>query len=427
MKKTLLTGALAILLCGFATAQKFRVIVAFNGPPAFGIVPVGNPLLDHQGNLYGVTSYGGPHGCDQNGCGTIYEASPQNGGRYWAITVLYNFCSKTNCSDGAIPEGGMVADASGNLYGTTSAGGSACPLTSLGCGVVYELSPPSRVGGRWTYSVLYNFCSQMNGSTCTDGAAAIGTLAMDSIGNLYGTTTFGGTTQLSGGEGTVYTLSKGSNGWAETVLYQFCSEYNGSYCVDGAQPASGVTLGKGNVLYGTTPMGGSSDNAGLVYKLTPESGGMTQTNLYTFDTHAGYNAGAPVSLDSTGEVFTTFASGGAGGTGGILGLSLSGLPYFFYFADQANGATPRTGIVLHPSENIAYGLTSAGGIGSDAGTVYQITKTGKETVLYSFCQQADCGDGSYPSGLVVAPSGTIYGTTVHGSAANNGEVFEITP
>lgn len=428
MKKTLLHGIFTMLLCGFAAAQQYTVLYNFGGPPNDGQASVGNPIMDSSGNLYGVTSYGGSgSGCGINGCGTIYKLSP-NGAGGWTEIILYNFCGNGNCSDGAIPETGLIADASGNFYGTASGGGPACPLSSTGCGVFYELSPPQVQGGSWTYNVLHNFCLVVRGTYCRDGAAPTGPIATDSAGNFYGTTLFGGASVPQHGQGTVYQLKLSSGVWKHNVLYRFCENFNGTYCPDGEQPNSGVVIGRANSLYGNTPHGASSADNGSVFKLTPSAGGMTETNLYTFDSYKAYNAGAPVSLDARGNVYTTFTSGGTGGAGGILRVSAAGVPEFYFFDNQSNGARPYTGLVLDPELGLGYGLTSVGGTGiPPEGTLYQITQSGQETVLYSFCQQTACLDGVYPNGLSVMPSGTIYGATVYGGTSNLGVVFEFTP
>jgi hypothetical protein len=174
MKKTLLTSAIAILLCSFATAEQYKVIYNFNGPPTDGSSAVGNLISDAAGNLYGVTAFGGTSSVECgfagiNACGVAFELSPGSGGS-WIESILYNFCSSANCNDGAIPIGSLVADSVGNLYGLAASGGIPCAKNSLGCGVAYELSPPSVPGGAWTYSVIYAFCSVLNGAICSDGA-----------------------------------------------------------------------------------------------------------------------------------------------------------------------------------------------------------------------------------------------------------------
>src|ERR1700729_554227 len=140
--------------------------------------------------------------------------SSANARAQYTETVLYNFCpGGGGCSDGSGPyTGGLIADAQGNLYGTTVAGG------ANNGGIVFELSPPSSGVGSWTETVLYNFCSQ---SSCTDGATPYSGVIFDSQGNLYGTAAGGG---ASVGYGVVFELSPpaGGNGqWTYTLLYTF--------------------------------------------------------------------------------------------------------------------------------------------------------------------------------------------------------------
>jgi uncharacterized repeat protein (TIGR03803 family) len=423
MTKTLLAGALTILLCSFAAGMQYQVLYNFSGPPTDGQTAAGNPLMDSEGNLYGVTSYGGSsRGCGTNGCGTIYELSPNSQGG-WTESILYTFCaSGTNCPDGAIPESGLIADSLGNFYGTASGGGNCSPAQG-GCGVAFELSPPSLQGGNWTYSVLHAFCSLRKGKYCADGQGPIGGLASDNAGNLYGTTIFGGVGVGIFGQGTIFKLSKSANVWTERVLYKFCEGYNGSYCPDGAQPISGVTIGKPNTLFGTVTLGGSSSDQGAMYKLSAKGTGST---LFVFSNPRAYNAGAPVNLDSAGNAYTTFASGGTGGTGGIVIVNLSGAANVFYYAKAVHGAYPRTGVLVDSKIDMLYGVTARGGNG-DSGVVYSLNDYEHETVLHSFCEQPDCLDGEYPSGLSLMPSGTIYGTTVYGGANGLGVVFGLTP
>ena len=138
-----------------------------------GANPGGGLVMDAAGNLYGTTQYGGDPSCYPGfGCGTAFKLAPDG-----TETVLYNFCSQSGCTDGAEPVGGLVIDAAGTLYGTTSAGGAS------GGGVVFKLAPDG------TETVLYNFCSQ---SGCADGAEPWAGLVTDTAGNLYGTTVGGG-------------------------------------------------------------------------------------------------------------------------------------------------------------------------------------------------------------------------------------------
>src|SRR5260370_6321423 len=130
--------------------------------------------------------------------------------------VLYSF---RGGSDGAYPVGALVADKAGNLYGTTSEGGSS--NCSAGCGVVFELTPPSTQGGAWTETVLYRFTGG------SDGAAPESNLIFDAVGNLYGTTAGGGD---ASSDGTVFQLTPPSTPggtWTETVLYRFAGGSDG--------------------------------------------------------------------------------------------------------------------------------------------------------------------------------------------------------
>ena len=153
-----------------------------------GSNPGGNLTFDRAGNLYGTTPYGGAFGQ-----GTVFKLTPSNGG--WTESVLHSF---TGGSDGEQPNGGVILDEAGNLYGTTwEGGGSGC--WGPGCGTVFQLTPS---GSGWKENILYSF------QYGTDGGYPIGGLIFDPSGNLYGTTTSGG----SGGGGTVFELSPPAKG-----------------------------------------------------------------------------------------------------------------------------------------------------------------------------------------------------------------------
>jgi len=174
--------------------------------------------------------------------------------------VLYSFCSVSGCADGNTPLAGLISDAAGNLYGTTPSGGSISNC-STGCGTVFELTPGA--GGTWTETVLYSFCPA-NG--CSDGAyPESGNLVFDAVGNLYGTTAFGGAYQSAcGGHdcGTVFELSPDGGGkWTETVLHSFG---NGT---DGREPLASLIFDAAGNLYGTTAFGGA-DAGGTVFELS---------------------------------------------------------------------------------------------------------------------------------------------------------------
>jgi uncharacterized repeat protein (TIGR03803 family) len=156
-----------------------KVLLSFNGTD--GANSYGSLIFDAAGNLYGTTIQGGPVSCplDVGGCGTVFELTPQVDER-WTETVLHSFGSAT---DGALPYGSLIFDASGNLYGTTAGGGTGS-CSGYGCGTVFELSPNS--DGSWSETVLHNFKNE------GDGYSPYAGLIFDASGNLYGTTQEGG-------------------------------------------------------------------------------------------------------------------------------------------------------------------------------------------------------------------------------------------
>jgi len=170
------------------------------------------------------------------GGGVVFKLAPDG-----TEAVLHRFCSQSGCADGEHPHAGLVLDTAGNLYGTTYYGGS----NVYNGGVVFKLAADG------TETVLYNFCSQ---SGCTDGAEPVGGLVIDAAGTLYGTTSAGG---ASGG-GVVFKLAPDGT---ETVLYNFCSQ---SGCADGAEPWAGLVTDTAGNLYGTT-VGGGDYGGGVVF------------------------------------------------------------------------------------------------------------------------------------------------------------------
>ena len=145
--------------------------------------PNGALIQGNNGNFYGTDIGGG------NGAGTIYEVTPEG-----AVSVLYTFCSKTDCTDGSTPYGALIIGSDGNLYGTTYAGGANTTACNAGCGTVFKITTAGK------FTTLYNFCSQAN---CADGSAPEGGLLQATNGTFYGTTYYGGTDGL----GTIYSLS----------------------------------------------------------------------------------------------------------------------------------------------------------------------------------------------------------------------------
>jgi uncharacterized repeat protein (TIGR03803 family) len=257
-----------------------------------GAFPYCSLVLDGAGNLYGTTSEGGA-----NGAGIVFELTPS--ANSWTETVLHTFTN--NFTDGSYPYGGLIFDASGNLYGTTYSGG------ILGYGTVFELSPAA--GGGWTETVLHNFSP-----SSSDGQFLYGVLLRDKAGNLYGTTQGGG----ANSGGTVFELTPASGGlWTESLLHSF------GLGSDGKGP-SAVTLimdASGN-LYGTTEFGGSY-NYGIVFELTPAAGGSwTEKALHSFGlSKDGRYPTVGLISDSAGNLYGTTQAGGADGGGTVFEIA----------------------------------------------------------------------------------------------------------
>jgi uncharacterized repeat protein (TIGR03803 family) len=315
-----------------------------------GQYPVAGLIFDQAGNLYGTTNNGGSTDCLHNsfGCGTVFELSPSAGA--WTETVLYSFCADTNCDDGYYSGSQLIFDGSGNLYSTTSSGG-----TGNGSyGTVFELSPSA---SGWTLATLYDFCMNGHARICPDGAMPEAGLTFDKSGNLYGTTLSGGTKD-SQGAGTVYELSPDGNGWMHTTLLAFnpddgslvgplatvsfdpqgnlysTADSNGVFELqaktrkerkfvfnikDGSGPTSGVLLDPATkAVYGTTS-GGGSNMGGVVYKIG-QSG--QETVLYNFCQQTNCADGqypyAGLIEDKTGNFYGTTEKGGAYGYGVIF-------------------------------------------------------------------------------------------------------------
>jgi uncharacterized repeat protein (TIGR03803 family) len=270
-----------------------------------GEAPVAGLLMDAAGKLYGTTDGGG----SSARAGTVFQLAPDAGG--WTYSVLYRFCARPGCDDGANPRAGLIIDEAGNLYGTTAAGGIGGKLN--GHGTVFELTV-NPVTRRWTERVLYSFCPQ---TSCADGAAPFAGLTTDRVGTLYGTTSIGG----AHGRGTVFALKLNPTRtkWLEKVLYSFCPQTN---CTDGATPLAGLTIDATGRLYGTTEFGGTGGTSsidGTAFELTP-SPPDNEMVVHSFCSAFGCADGAtPLAgliMDKEGNLYATALQGGRfnGGT-----------------------------------------------------------------------------------------------------------------
>ncbi len=334
-------------------------------------------IRDSAGNLYGTTSAGGT-----TGAGVVYKLSSAG-----VETVLVNFGGS---SDGGAPEAAPIRDASGNFYGTTYTGG------INGFGTVYKVTPEGHE------TLLHTF-------TGTDGDNPFGGLVRDASGNLYGTTYKGG----AHGLGTVYKLDTANK---ETTIHNFTGGADGSYPYYGS-----LVFDTAGNLYGTTWKGGTA-GFGVVFKLDPTG---NETVLYNFTGGAdGGNPQAGVVRDSAGNLYGTASTGGAENGGVVYKLDTTGhqtvIHNFSYFTE---GGQPTAGVIRDLAGNL-FGTTNSGGA-SFAGTVYKLSATGQLTVLHSFSYNT--GDGSIPfAGVTLDPGGNLYGTTLLGGTYGQGVVYEIT-
>ena len=320
-----------------------------------GVEPFGRLIFDQAGNLYGTTQGGGTRGR-----GTAFELTQnQSGG--WTESVLYSFCSLTNCADGEYP-GGLVFDQAANLYGTTLGGG------AQNYGTAFQLA--SNQKGGWTESVLYSFCSLAH---CADGRQPL-VLIFDQTGNLYGTTGEGGSRDF----GTVFQLTPNrGGGWTESVLYSFCSRTN---CADGQYQDAGLIFDQVGNLYGTTEEGGTHNSGGTVFQLIPnQNGGWTEHVLHSFCSRTNCVDGVlpddGLIFDHAGNLYGATFLGGAQNRGTIFQLTRNQSGgwterVLHAFLDKP-GANPVAGLIVDQAGNL-YGETEGDG-STTFGSVFEIT------------------------------------------------------
>jgi uncharacterized repeat protein (TIGR03803 family) len=380
-----------------------------------GNLPLAGLVADATGALYGTTSQGG-----NSGFGVAFKLTPPaNVGDPWTQTVIHHFT--TNTGDGFAREAPLIIDKAGNLYGTTAGGG------TNRLGTVFELSPPAIQGGQWTETILFNFSG-------TDGAEPLAGLIFDRTGNLYGTTFGGG----SRGQGTVFELVAPAipgGAWTESVLYSF------KFGADGGNPLGGLVFDKAGSLYGTTEMAGDIrcndlGGCGVVFKLTPSGTQWTETVLHTFEGPDGKCPVAGLVIDSAGSLYGTVEFGGLQNFGVAFHLTppVTGNQWTYTvlhrFSGGQDGAIPATSLLLSKSGAL-YGTTTNGGQ-FNFGTVFKLIPpsiTGGQwttRIVHNFALT----DGSSPrGGLRFDPTGTLYGTTSeggqNGSELTGGTVFQI--
>lgn len=274
----------ASVLCPWTETVLYR----FNGPPDSG-GPTSTVTLDAAGNLYGTAGYGAA------GAGVVYELTPSADGA-WTETILYSFLGD---NDGSGPQGGVVFDQEGNLYGTTRYGG------SHNGGTIFQLTPS---GGGWSKNLLWSFADGLGGYAPRAG------LVLDISGNVYGATTQGGEKGLSGA---AFEFVSSSGSLIELYSFQGsddCYQYHQWNCFG---PYDGLVMDPAGNLYGATWSAGPYA-WGSVFKLTPTNGGWVYTDLHDFTGGSdGALANGNLVLDASGNLYGTTAHGGsAPGTNG---------------------------------------------------------------------------------------------------------------
>jgi uncharacterized repeat protein (TIGR03803 family) len=397
-----------------AAAQQETLLHSFNYSSGDGWAPLAGLVFDNGGNLYGTTSWGGTGACSVSG--TVVGCG-----------TIFELSPATgggwnekilhlNSTGPSYPAANLIFDRAGNLYGTTSSGG------KYNNGTVFQLL--ASVGGMWTFKALHSF-------TDADGQNPVGSLTFDRAGNLYGMTSAGGAYNY----GTAYELKPvAGGGWREKVLHSFLD--NGT---DGFSPRAGMIFDARGNLYGTTS-GGGIGHYGAVFELTPStSGSWTEKVLHSFAPSGqggteGYYPQAGLVLDTAGNLYGTTPYGGPYNQGTVFELTLvngtwtSNLVHGFD-DNGTDGYYPFAGLTFDAAGNL-YGTTENGPLpNSFYGTLFELTPTGggnwTETVLHYF--DSNAGDGYGPGGnLILDTSGNLYGTTAAGGAYGYGMVFEIT-
>jgi hypothetical protein len=375
----------------------------------------------------------------------------------WKEKVLYSF---QGVPDGWMPAGGVVFDKAGNLYGATTDGGAKDCISITQCGTVYQLTPPAKKGDPWKEKVLHIFRFTGNQN---DGDGPVGGVTLDDVGNLYGTTAYGGTgnCMLFGdrvGCGTVYELmppkAKGGK-WTEKVLYSFQSG------TDGYFPWGDLTWDKQGNLYGATQFGGGYGKdcdapfyqyCGTVFKLSPpksKDGKWTEQVLYSFKSGMdGANPNGGLVFDSKGSLYGTTVYGGNQSCGSSSGTGCGTVfelqppsqkngkwaekILLVFKPDGSMGEGPAAGVIFGKDGNL-YGTTLRGGHDPDydVGTAFRLSRlkdgTWVESLLHSFLFAGSDGFGPLAK-PVFDDNGNLYGTASSSGGPNfAGTVYRMEP
>jgi uncharacterized repeat protein (TIGR03803 family) len=369
-----------------ARATTEQVLHSFAGPDGAGTMD--GVTAGPGGVLYGAATFGGSHG---GGC--VFSLTPRGSG--YTERVLFSFDGK----DGATPGGGVALGAHGDLFGDTVVGG------AYGDGTAYELVPD---GTGYTEKVLHDFTGG------DDGNQPIGTPVLDSRGDVFGVTQFGGT----GGIGVVYEMRASATGYTERVLHNFPNA--------GGVAQAGLTIASDGTLYGTNYGAGETHQNGYVFRIELEKTGPVFKDLFNFNGKDGGTPFAPVTVDNhTGVIYGTTQYGGTHFDGTVFSLSPSGSGYtervLYSFGVGKTGNSPEAP-VLRTAAGDLFGTTDIGGTGchdTGCGTVFELTPDGPAYAFHEIYRFTGPPDGAEPEfgGLIAGPGGEYFGATRSGGTA----------
>jgi uncharacterized repeat protein (TIGR03803 family) len=384
-----------LLTLSAAQGQTFKVLHAF-GDSSDGSNPQGALLRDRSGNLYGTANIGGNQKCGRFGCGIILKVTPEG-----KETVLHRFVQ----TDGALPSANLTPDKAGNLYSTVVYGG---PIgcNGNGCGGIFKLNNHN------TVTLLYSFTGTTD--IVNTGSNPIAGLIRDGSDNFYGVTSTGGSHVLCEGQPGCGTIFKLEATGKLRVLYVFRGGR------DGANPRSPLIADHAGNLYGTASEAGRFD-VGTVFKLDTK-GRFSVIHTFTGTNGDGRFPFGGLVRDAAGNLYGTTITGGAHNSGTVYKLDRSGAETILHaFTGGSDGEFPWASLVIDKQGNL-FGTTAFGGAHDD-GTVFELDASGKETVLHSFVSATD-GDAVIAP-VILDPAGNLYGTAEEGGPHGDGTVFEI--
>jgi uncharacterized repeat protein (TIGR03803 family) len=373
------------LICTAITAgaQTYTVLHTYsiNSGSYSGILAPQTMAQGRDANLYTTINNNGT-----KNQGTVYSITP--GG---TVNTVYTFCSLTSCADGGGPLGGVTLGFDGNFYGTTQGGG------SRGAGTVFKVTPTG------TLTTLWNFA---NG---TDDSVPVYTTLQGQDSNMYGVSVG----QYNGQYGAIFKVSAAG-------VFKALRDFT---YVNGADPNL-PTQGTDGNFYGTAQFGGDPTcKCGVIYKATA-AGVITVLHAFKgYPTDGNRPIGVLVQGPDGNFYGTTYRGGTTNNNGSVFKITPTGaytLLYSFNFSSgYLDAQLPEAGLTLGTDGNF-YGVTTAGGT-KNAGAIFKITSAGKESVLYSFCS-ISCTNGFNPATpLVLHTDGKFYGNTSGNSLG--GSVF----